>query len=116
MKDLIATAKELIEKAKDTTPGPWRWKSYSEWANLLRHKVKDGKDATAADFEFRDMADPTTITALCRLLLEYHDTLHAVKMDAIKCEQSDNPVQYCIAQWAVDKINKALAAAGKDVK
>jgi hypothetical protein len=79
MKDLIATARKLIEQAKPC---------------LENECIED------------HIYDPATITALCRLLLECHESLDELTNAAL-ADLKPLPTQ-------VDRAFKALAAAGKE--
>lgn len=85
MTDLIATAKDLIEKAERATPGtPKAYDNYILIESLDGERGKVLAEFFAGnpmqgdncnDTAFYAECCPTTITALCKLLLEYHEAL-----------------------------------------
>jgi len=127
MNDLIKTAKELIEKAEKATPG----ERFIDKNGGIFTKLEECFNNEGASIGFNysglvlyghpirgkcDVAlaaacDPATITALCRLLLEYHEIILEVRNRLSEYDYIDENGNSEDQLYA--RVEKALAAAGK---
>lgn len=99
--EVRAKALELIEKAKDATPGPYECLKdpISPYERMLICQSNEQKQILAkieyqfCDAEYFAATDPTTIQELMTALVRYHEALQDVKDCLLKDEFPDQVAQ-----------------------